>query len=106
MRTPRSCIEFYAQASEDAEHRPIWLLSTTAGQSFGAREVGSRHTSPARTEWEAPNCAEKAGKFVWFVGVASLVYVSTPASTGAKLTLFGMIPRNRCISLPNSPFSA
>jgi hypothetical protein len=29
-----------------------------------------------------------------------LVYVSTPASTGAKLPLFGMIPRNRCISLP------
>jgi len=54
----------------------------------------------------APDGAGNAGRFVWFVGVVSRVYVSTPASTGAKLLPCGVMPRNRSMSLPNSPFSA
>src|SRR5260370_38654902 len=53
---------------------------------------------------EAPDCARDAGRCVWLVGVGSRVYVSTPASTGAKLPPCGVLPRNRPVSLPNSPF--
>src|ERR1019366_15961 len=70
--------------------------------------VGSGRASPlsAGADSGSPDCARDAGRLIWFVGVARRVYVSTPASTGAKLPPLGMIPRNRSISLPNSPFSA
>src|ERR1035441_10361808 len=103
------CIEFYARARRYPTGARRGIRNRARARHAGASGWVQRHTSTGLSvgaDSRASDCASDTGRFVWFVVVGSGVYVSPPTSTGAKLPPRGVMPRNRSISLPNSPFSA